>query len=224
MEAKSIHDIKQQCHELIFKTVEACDCISLNVIREPNQTLQPSCKVIVVVEDIEHAQALADTLKGILRKSNKQIVSALNTPMKDCYSIKYKIKTVSASGDVILTERDAERRIKSTGVGLCSTLEGIISRIEDATTKQQIQAFVNTVDKNRKYTFALRTGTSYRATYFDIENGCRKQCNVGNVLIVVGTATVVKSPELRKQRADKKTSIFTAECKGIGQIAVYNYD
>jgi hypothetical protein len=220
---KHLHEIRQECHKRVFQAVKSCPHGDIHIIREPYQTLQPSCKAIVVVSDVERAKALENAIKGIVDTSNDNIEAELKGSLEPQYEIKYKVKTLLADGDIILTERTAEKRIKTTGKSLYSRLENIISRL-DRTTEQhtikQIQAFIETLNKDGNYVFSVQTGNSYRVTYFDSTSASRKQCNVGNVLIVVGSGKV-KTPEQRKQRSDKKFPIFTASCS-TGQIAVYN--
>lgn len=225
MNSKYLHEIRQECHESVFQAVKSCPHGALNVIREPYQALQPSCKAIVVLSDIEQATALKTDINSIVERANSKLSAEIKGSSYPRYEINYNIKLVYADGDVILTERTAEKRRKLSGKNLCGTLAKIITQLDptDRETAERIETFMKTLIDENSYTFSVQTGKSYRVTYFDRNTQNRQQCNVGNVLIVVGSGRV-KTPEQRKQRSDKKSHIFTASCKYIGQIAVYSND
>lgn len=101
--------------------------------------LHSSCKAIVVVSDLEQAKALKTTIRNILSTSNHNIEAELKGSLKLQYEIKYKVKTVFADGDIILTEKTAEKHIRVNKKNLCNTLLNILSCLNQDTEKDTVK-------------------------------------------------------------------------------------
>ena len=218
MSRKEMWMLRNDLHETVFKFV--CDnCHTVRELRMPTDDPHKrshSGKIIGVLYSKEKGELLRDMIEEEIRNVNEKLKSAalvagFELPV---VPIKYKIALVKCSGDVMISQTAAQRRIGITGEVLTKDIKDFIQyqlkkEKPDVDEIQKALDFLKTIDPNALYIDAIGSGTSYRINWFDAEAQKRKQQSVGNIVIVVGeTATrIVDSPK-RKARSDQAEQLY----------------
>lgn len=217
-------EVRKSLHQDIYDTVNETEHTAIRVLREPNiSKKQPSPKIIVIVDNDQKAEELKNSILASVRDTNNIIEAELSKTQLDRWEIRYKVKIVHATGDIMLSIKPAEFRETLSGDEVKSKLQELKSlllyNIDE--TKEIIDKCIDGINPRKGYIYAKSTGSSYRVTFFNDE--VRQQISVGNVLIVVSdtNSQIIDTPP-RKQRADKKERLYVVSVSTNYEICIYN--
>lgn len=216
---------RAECHQKIFEKVTETDSLAMRILKEPNpeRKLHPAGKVIIAVKTTEQAEELKQFCLNQIQQSNFRIEQLLNKNLPR-YTIKYKINTVKAAGNVFLSVRSAESRKIVSGTAIINILQSFLEQLDekDKAAAEIIQKDLQKFQREKKYTFAKSTGNNYKITYYNSDSSKREQISVGNILIIISdTDTKIQDAPERKRRTDRKEPLFVLRLPLFGIISVY---
>lgn len=219
-------EVRKSLHQDIADTVKATEHTALRVLREPNiSKKQPSPKIIIVVDTDKQAEELKDSVLASVRGTNNVIESQLSESLLERWEIRYKVKIVHATGDIMLSVKPAQYRETLSGEKVKEKLQELKSLLlyNIKETREVIDKCIDGIKPKKSYIYAKSTGSSYRVTFFNDE--IRQQVSVGNVLIVVSdtNSQIIDTPP-RKQRSDKKDCLYDIPISTNYTIYLYEDD
>lgn len=219
-------EVRKSLHQDIYDTVNATEHTALRVLREPNiSKKQPSPKIIIVVDTDKQAEELKDSVLASVRGTNNVIESQLSESLLERWEIRYKVKIVHATGDIMLSVKPAQYRETLSGDKVKEKLQELKSLLlyNIKETREVIDKCIDRIKPKKSYIYAKSTGSSYRITFFNDE--VRQQVSVGNVLIVVSNtdSKIIDTPP-RKQRSDKKDCLYAIPISTNYTICIYEAD
>lgn len=215
--------IRKNLHTDIAEIVENTEHTELCVLRKPNEIRrQPASKIIVVVDSDCKAEELKKRCLKKISDANDDLESEFEEIPTNYGEIRYKIKVVHATGDIMVTVKSAQRRQTLIGEHIKDKLREIRNDLLncDSETADSFEKCFKLINSEKDYVFAETTGSSYRLTFFNGEN--RQQESVGNIFIVVSdrNINIVNTPP-RKTRADKKEWLYKIQISTNYAICIY---
>lgn len=224
---RSLHSVRENCHQAIYELVSKQENVKVLKEPNPNNRLHPACKAIVVVGSAAEAAELRDRCEQLVKDANDGLQKLVDQSSKSLirHPLRYKIRVIDTSGALILSMQDAEYRKTATGEEIIGQLYQCMRELNTKTDAEQIEdikAFCKTLDRKKRYTYARRTGCSYRLSYFDQNEQAHRQISVGNILIAISdTGSSVTEATKRKPRSDRKTELFQSYIHLYGIVKVY---
>ena len=206
---KDIYEIRNNLHEWVYDYLkESCDRY-----HELHSALSPTarknaCKMICIVSNTAAADEIKAQLVSKIVETNAVLHRIGESNSIDISDIKYKIEVINATDNIMLNTLPAQRRVSSSGAQIIPEIQAYIKRLEEDTAKNRLKIqegkeLLSRIDSRKIYTVASDSGNSYRVSYFDCDDNCRRQCSVGDVLIVVGTDIEIVDAPHRKSRSDR---------------------
>ena len=192
-------------------------------------------KIIGIVESVIVGKQIDGEIFLELSDVNKKLKALGDAAGLSVTPIKVKVEVIDPLDDVLLTEQAAQRRVSAEGTEIRQEIKAYIDYLKKQETpdKKEIETaeeLYKAVKASELYIRASDSGNSYRVTYYNAIDKCRKQQNVGDVLLIAGGDFIrlLEAPK-RKERADKAKQLGTYYKRLLGSdemmlCRVYAFD
>lgn len=212
---KDLYEIRNNLHTWVYNYLkENCDRYHELYSAISRCSRKNSCKMICVVSSTATADEIQAQLVSKIAETNSVLHRIGESNLIDVSDIKYKIEVINAADNIILNTLPAQRRVSVEGAKIIPEIQAYIKWLEKDIVKnrpeiQEEKELLSRINSGRIYTVASDSGNSYRVSYFDSNENCRRQCSVGDVLIVVGTNIEITDAPHRKSRSDRAEQLGT---------------
>lgn len=217
MGKKELKKLRCSLHDKILEIVKK-GCMDYRELRGPNENeSQRASKIICMDYNIKKGEKLLEKIESTITSTNKKMKEAAETSAGPLpvTPIKYKINLIVCSGPVVLSKKEAQRRISLTGTELHDSITNYIKYLQSQEEQDEdlindAKKFLKKINLKRLYIDATNSGASYRVNCYDVTEQKRRQLSVGNILILIGGSNFEFLENIpRKVRSDQAELLFS---------------